>query len=119
MSVIDLRTHETLVEDQPRRLVLSPDDEVLYLSLNGENAVVALDAATGQELRRVRTATQPAAWTSLTGFSDSWPTARRLRTPRHSCAFEVGAVDRGCPDAVTNFLERNHRSTLYHPSPSR
>ena len=47
------------VGDQPRHLVLSPDDEVLYLSLNGENAVVALDAATGQELRRARTGTQP------------------------------------------------------------
>ena len=39
--------------------MLSPDDEVLYLSLNGEDAVVALDAGTGQELRRVRTGTQP------------------------------------------------------------
>ena len=47
------------VGDQPRHLVLSPDDEVLYLSLNGEDAVVALDAGTGQELRRVRTGTQP------------------------------------------------------------
>ena len=47
------------VGDQPRHLVLSPDDEVLYLSLNGENAVVALDADTGQELRRVRPGTQP------------------------------------------------------------
>ena len=44
---------------QPRHLVLSPDDEVLYLSLNGEDSVVALDAGTGQELRRVRTGTQP------------------------------------------------------------
>ena len=47
------------VGDQPRHLVLSPDDEVLYLSLNGENAVVALDADTGQELMRARTGTQP------------------------------------------------------------
>ena len=47
------------VGDQPRHLVLSPDDEVLYLSLNGEDAVVALDSGTGQELRRVRTGTQP------------------------------------------------------------
>ena len=47
------------VGDQPRHLVLSPDDEVLYVTLNGENAVVALDADTGQELLRARTGTQP------------------------------------------------------------
>ena len=47
------------VGDQPRHLVLSPDDEVLYVTLNGEDAVVALDADTGQELLRVRTGTQP------------------------------------------------------------
>ena len=43
----------------PRHLILSPDDDVLYVSLNGEDAVVALDAATGLELMRVRTGTKP------------------------------------------------------------
>ena len=47
------------VGDQPRHLVLSPDGEVLYATLNGEDAVVALDADTGQELLRARTGTQP------------------------------------------------------------
>ena len=55
----DVLSYLREVGDQPRHLVLSPDDEVLYLSLNGEDAVVALDAGTGQELRRVRTGTQP------------------------------------------------------------
>ena len=43
----------------PRHLILSPDDEILYVSLNGDNAVVALDAATGEELRRVYTGRRP------------------------------------------------------------
>ena len=47
------------VGDQPRHLVLSPDDEVLYVTLNGANVVVALDADSGQELLRARTGTQP------------------------------------------------------------
>ena len=54
-----LRSFLADVGDQPRHLVLSPDDEVLYVTLNGENAVVALDADTGQELLRARTGTQP------------------------------------------------------------
>ena len=43
----------------PRHLVLSPDDAVLYASLNDENSVVALDARTGEELLRARTGNQP------------------------------------------------------------
>ena len=43
----------------PRHLILSPDDEVLYVSLNGEDAVVAIDVDTGLELMRVRTGTKP------------------------------------------------------------
>ena len=43
----------------PRHLLLSPDDEVLYVALSGDDAVVALDAATGQELRRVYTGSEP------------------------------------------------------------
>ena len=44
---------------EPRHLVLSPGDEVLYATLNGEGAVVALNSATGQELLRARTGEQP------------------------------------------------------------
>ena len=44
---------------EPRHLVLSPDGDVLYATLNGEGAVVALNSATGQELLRVRTGEQP------------------------------------------------------------
>ena len=47
------------VGNEPRHLVLSPDDSVLYATLNGEGAVVALDPDTGQELLRTRTGTQP------------------------------------------------------------
>ena len=43
----------------PRHLVLSPDDRILYATLNGEDAVVALDAETGEELSRARTGEQP------------------------------------------------------------
>ena len=43
----------------PRHLVLSPDDEILYVSLNGDDAVVALDADTGEELQRAHTGRQP------------------------------------------------------------
>lgn len=44
---------------EPRHLVLSLDGDVLYATLNGEGAVVALNPATGQELLRVRTGEQP------------------------------------------------------------
>ena len=47
------------IGNAPRHLLLSPDDEVLYATLNGEHAVVALDAATGHELLRARTGAQP------------------------------------------------------------
>ena len=43
----------------PRHLLLSPDDEVLYVALSGDDAVVALDAGTGQELRRAHTGAVP------------------------------------------------------------
>ena len=43
----------------PRDLVLSTDDEILYVSLNDEDAVVAIDAGTGQEFRRASTGIQP------------------------------------------------------------
>ena len=43
----------------PRHLVLSGDDSVLYATLEGEGAVVALDAATGEELLRARTGEMP------------------------------------------------------------
>ena len=43
----------------PRHLVLSPDDEILYVSLNGDNVVVAVDADTGEELQRAHTGRRP------------------------------------------------------------
>ena len=43
----------------PRHLVLSPDDEILYVSLNGDDAIVALDADTGEELQRAHTGRRP------------------------------------------------------------
>ena len=43
----------------PRHLVLSPDDETLYVTLNGEDAVVAVDLDSGQVIRRVRTGNAP------------------------------------------------------------
>ena len=43
----------------PRHLLLSPHDEVLYVALSGDDAVAALDADTGQELRRAHTGAKP------------------------------------------------------------
>ena len=43
----------------PRHLVLSPDNEILYVTLNGDDAVVAVDAATGEVLQKVHTGRQP------------------------------------------------------------
>ena len=43
----------------PRHLVLSPDDKTLYATLNGEDAVVAVDLDSGQVIRRVRTGQAP------------------------------------------------------------
>ena len=43
----------------PRHLVLSPDDKTLYATLNGEDAVVAVDIDSGQVIRRARTGRAP------------------------------------------------------------
>ena len=43
----------------PRHLVLSPDGKTLYATLNGEDAVVAVDLDSGQVIRRVRPGQAP------------------------------------------------------------
>ncbi|MXZ68746.1 MAG: YncE family protein [Acidimicrobiia bacterium] len=43
----------------PRHLVLSPDDKTLYVTLNREHAVVAVDLDSGQVIRRARTGRAP------------------------------------------------------------
>lgn len=43
----------------PRHLVLSPDDEILYATLGGDDAVVAVDAHTGEVLQRAHTGKEP------------------------------------------------------------
>ena len=43
----------------PRHLVVSPDGRTLYATLNGEDAVVAVDLDSGQVIRRVRTGQAP------------------------------------------------------------
>ena len=43
----------------PRHLVLSPDDKTLYVTLNGEDAVVAVDLDSGQVIRRAGTGRAP------------------------------------------------------------
>ena len=54
-----VRTYIRDVGVSPRHLVLSPDDETLYVTLNGEDAVVAVDLDSGQVIRRVRTGQAP------------------------------------------------------------
>ena len=43
----------------PRHLVLSPDGMTLYATLNGEDAVVAVDLGSGEVIRRVETGDAP------------------------------------------------------------
>ena len=54
-----VRTYIRAVGVSPRHLVLSPDDETLYVTLNGEDAVVAVDLDSGQVIRRARTGRTP------------------------------------------------------------
>lgn len=43
----------------PRHLVLSPDDKTLYVTLNRDHAVVAVDLDSGQVIRRTQTGRAP------------------------------------------------------------
>ncbi len=43
----------------PRHLVISPDDQTLYVTLNGEGTVVKVDSTTGEVTDRVRTGVAP------------------------------------------------------------
>ena len=43
----------------PRHLVLSPDDTILYATLNGEGRVVKIDIETGEVIERVSTGQAP------------------------------------------------------------
>ncbi len=54
-----VRTYIRGVGVSPRHLVLSPDDETLYVTLSGEDAVVAVDLNSGQVIQRVRTGHAP------------------------------------------------------------
>ena len=54
-----LRSYLSGIGVSPRHLVLSPDDRILYVTLNGEDAVVAVDVATGHVVDRVQTGDQP------------------------------------------------------------
>ncbi len=49
----------TDVGASPRHVVLSPDNKTIYVSLNAEDAVVALDASTGVEIGRALTGDKP------------------------------------------------------------
>jgi YVTN family beta-propeller protein len=51
------------VGSSPRHLVLSPDGNRLYVTLNGDNQVVAVDTATNQVVGRVNTGNQPRSMT--------------------------------------------------------
>ena len=54
-----LASYLTGIGNAPRHLVLSPDDRLLYVTLNGEDAVVAVDVATGEVTQRAETGHQP------------------------------------------------------------
>ena len=69
------------VGNSPRHLVLSPDGTRLFVTLNGDNRVVAVDTATGQVVRaRPRPAPNRGAWRSRpTGRRSTSSTTRRTR----------------------------------------
>ena len=54
-----VRTYLQGIGVSPRHLVLSPDGETLYVTLSGEDAVVAVDLNSGQVIQRVRTGQAP------------------------------------------------------------
>ena len=54
-----VRTYMRGIGVSPRHLVLSPDDETLFVTLSGEDAVVAVDLDSGQVVQRVRTGHAP------------------------------------------------------------
>ncbi|MDE0121702.1 MAG: beta-propeller fold lactonase family protein [bacterium] len=54
-----VRTYIRDVGVSPRHLVLSPDDETLYATLSGEDAVVAVDLNSGEVTQRVQTGQAP------------------------------------------------------------
>ena len=89
----------------PRHLVLSPDDETLYVALNGEDAVVAVDADTGQELRRAHTGRRPRSMdisddgTALYVVNYDSDTITKLRTSDFSQLQSFDTADR--PIGVT------------------
>ncbi len=47
------------VGSAPRSVVLSPDDQTLYATLNGEGRVIKIDLASGEVVERVRTGDAP------------------------------------------------------------
>ena len=54
-----VRTYIRGIGVSPRHLVLSPDDETLYVTLSGEDSVAAVDLTSGQVIQRVRTGHAP------------------------------------------------------------
>ncbi len=68
IAVIDLETLQvSYIEDvgrAPRHLVLSPDTRHLYVSLNGEGALVKLDLLTGAVVGRGTTGRAPRSMTN-------------------------------------------------------
>ena len=54
-----VRTYLRDVGISPRHLALSPDDRTLYATLNGEDAVVAVDLDLGQVVLRIETGRAP------------------------------------------------------------
>ncbi len=47
------------VGSNPRHVVISPDNQILNVTLNGEGTVIKIDLATGEVVDRVRTGTAP------------------------------------------------------------
>ena len=84
----------------PRHVLLSPDDAILYVTLSGDNAIVALDADTGQELRRAHTGTQPRSMdisddgTALYVVNYESDTMTKIRTSDFSELQSFGTADK-------------------------
>ena len=95
-----IQSYLTGVGISPRHLVLSPDDRLLYVTLNGEHAVVAVDVATGDVTDRVHTGRRPRSMTisddgtALYLVNYDSDTMSKVRTSDFTILQELATADR-------------------------
>lgn len=94
-----LRANLAGVGVAPRHLVLSPDDRLLYVTLSGEDAVVAVDVATGDVTRRAKTGHRPRSMdisddgTALYVVNHGSATMTKIRTSDFAVLQQIPTAD--------------------------